>query len=286
MDESQIAQIFQDELNQQVISVIDKSKGVDQEVKIIQTKSNKFVIKIPYKEKDKVLKEIVATKLCSEKGIPVPKIIYSTNEFLIETCIDGVDLDDLKTSKKNYEQIYFQIGKLTKIIHSIKGKNFGSVNQNKLIGNYNSQKKAHLKRILAEIKRLENLNYYSKEKIKKIKKYFKTNETILNTKQSVLLHSDITDSNIIVKNNKVTGIIDFGDLSVGPAMQDFTFMYIDHFGDYKFKKLLEGYAENNFKEIEFYAFCTICWLISSKIEREEFDKKFKHMKKIFENIWN
>lgn len=285
MNDSQIAQIFQNELNQQVISMIDKSKGVDQEVKIIQTNKNKFVLKTPREENDKILKEIIATKLCSDKNIPVPKIIYSNKDFLIESYIEGMDLDNLKTSKENFENIYFQIGKLTRLMHSIKGQNFGSVNQNKLIGDKKSQEEAILSWIPSEIERLEKLNYYSSEELNKIKNYFERNKHILNTGESVLLHSDITDSNIVIKNNQVSGFIDFGDLSVGPAMQDFAFMYINHFGDYKFEKLLEGYGKHNFKEIKFYAFCWMCWLVGSKIEKQEFDEKFEHMKNLFADIW-
>ncbi|MFW6047030.1 MAG: aminoglycoside phosphotransferase family protein [Candidatus Woesearchaeota archaeon] len=285
MEESQIAQIFRKELNQQVISVIDKSKGVDQEVKIIQTNKDKYVLKNPHKEQDKILKEIVATQLCSEKNIPVPRVIYSTENLLIESCIEGVDLDDLEASKEHFKNIYFQIGKLTKLMHSIQGQKFGSVNQNQLIGDSESQEEAILSWIPSEIERLEKLNYYSSEQINKIKEYFENNKSILNTHESVLLHSDITDSNIVIKDNEVSGFIDFGDLSVGPAMQDFAFMYIDHFGDFKFDKLLEGYGEHNFEEMKFYAFCWMCWLVGSKIEKKEFDEKFERMKNLFADIW-
>ena len=285
MEKSQIAQIFRDELSQQVISIVDKSKGVNQEVKIIQTNKGKFVLKNPHKENDKILKEVVATKLCSEKGIPVPKIIYSDEDLLIESCIEGIDLDYLETSKENFESIYFQIGKLMKTMHFIKGQNFGSVNQNQLIGDVNSQEEAILSWVPSEIQRLERLNYYSQQEIKKIKQHFDNNKSFLNTEESVLLHSDITDSNIVIKDDEVSGFIDFGDLSVGPAMQDFAFMYIDHFKDYKFDKLLEGYGEHNFEEIKFYAFCWMCWLVGSKIEKQEFDEKFERMKKLFADIW-
>lgn len=285
MEDSQIAQIFQKELNQKVISVIDKSKGVDQEVKIIQTDKGKFVLKIPRKEKDKILKEIVGTKLCSEKNIPAPTILYSTENILIETCIDGVDLDDFETNKENFENIYFQIGKLTRLMHSIKGHNFGPVNQNQLIGKYATQKEAILNWIPSEIEWLEKINYYSKQEINSIKKYFENNKSILETDESVLLHSDIRDANIIIKDNKISGFIDFGDLSVGPAMQDFAFAYLDHYGTYKFDKLLEGYGKHNFEEIKFYAFCWMCWILPIKIDKKEFDKEFERMKILFADIW-
>ena len=286
MNQSDIAQIFKNKLNRKVISITDKSKGVDQEVKIIQTNKDKFVLKIPHKEKDKILKEIIATKLCSQKKIPAPKVIYFTNDLLIESCIEGVDLDDLETTKEDFENIYFQIGRLMKVMHSIKGNNFGSINKNQLVGDNKSQEDSILSWIPSEIERLEKSEFYSKDEINKIKQHFENHKSFLKTSESVFLHSDVTDSNIIIKDHIVSGFIDFGDLSVGPRMQDFAFMYIDHFGDYKFEKLLEGYGEHDLNEIKFYAFCWMCWLVGSKIKNKEFDKKFKRMKNLFANTWS
>lgn len=286
MNQLDIAKIFQDKLNQKVISIVDRSKGLDQEVKIVQTDKGKFVLKIPHKEKDKTLKEIVATKLCANKGIPVPKIIFYNESLLIESYIDGVDLDDLKTSKENFEAIYFKIGQLMKVMHSIKGQNFGPVNKEKLIGEKSTQKEFIYSWLPPEIDSLEKTDYYSKKDLSKIKDFFESNKYILSTKESVLLHSDIADQNIIIQERGISGIIDFGDLSTGPAMQDFAFMYIDHFGDYKFEKLLEGYGKHNLKEIRFYAFCWMLWLIGSKIEKKEFDKKYERMNKLFREIWS
>jgi len=285
MNEKSIIRIFKKELNQEIVSIIDKSKGVDQEVKIVETNNGKFVIKIPHKEKDKILKEVLAIRLCSEKNIPVPKVFFFNDSLIIESYIEGTDIDDLDTSQENFKTIYYEIGKLIKKMHLIKGKKFGSVSKNILSGNYKSQKDSIQSWILPEIKRLENTNHYSNEEMNKIRSFFKNNLYILETKESVLLHSDITDSNIIIKNNKVSGFIDFGDLSTGPAMQDFVFMYINHYGDYKFEKLIEGYGEINFKEVQFYAFCWMCWLIASKIEKREFDEKYIRMNKLFKKIW-
>jgi len=133
MNSKDITQLFQDKLGLEATSITDKSKGVDQEVKIIETNNGTFVLKIPHEEKDKILKQIVATKLCAKKGMPVPKIIFSNDDLLIETCIEGIDLDELDVSKYVFEKIYFEIGKLMKKMHSIKGENFGPVNQDKLV---------------------------------------------------------------------------------------------------------------------------------------------------------
>ncbi|MFH1211860.1 MAG: aminoglycoside phosphotransferase family protein [Candidatus Woesearchaeota archaeon] len=286
MNKTEITRIFKKELNTKASSIIDKSKGVNQEVKIVETDSGKFVIKVPHNEKDKILKEVIGTKLCSKKSVPVPEIIFFNETMLIETYIEGADLDDLKTSKKNFEQIYLEIGKLIRKMHSIAGTGFGSVNSNKLIGRFKTQKESNESWVFKEIERLEKTKHYPEEDLNRIKKFYNENKHILRTRKSVLLHSDITDSNIVIKNNKVSAFIDFGDLSAGPAMQDFAFIYIDHFGDYKFEKLLEGYGKHNIEEIRFYAFCWMIWLLASKIEKKEFDKKFRRMKTLFHNIWN
>jgi aminoglycoside phosphotransferase len=274
-----INRIFLEELNRKVISIADKSKGVDQKVSIIKTDKGVYVVKQPKTETDKIIKEIVATRLCHKKNISVPKVIFSNCNLLIETHIKGKDLDELKTTRKNFENIYFQIGKLMKRMHSIKGSSYGPVIKNKLVGKYQTYKEFIESWFPKEYARLKNTNYYYENTMKKILQHYKKNIHLISD-ESVLLHSDLADGNIVIDNNKVAGFIDFGDLMVGPAMQDFSYMYIYHFGDYKFDKLVEGYGKINMEELRFYTFCHMVWRLASLIEHKRFGKKFRRTEKL------
>ena len=113
------------------------------------------------------------------------------------------------------------------------------------------------------------------EEIKKVKLYFKLNDFFFNNNDSVLLHFDYTDSHIKVKNGKVKGIIDFGDLSSGPNSYDLGMSYIQYYGTEKFIYFMEGYGDFDLKEIEFYASV----ILINKIIKQHYKKRIKSLEK-------
>ncbi len=280
MNKKEIRDIFQNRLGASIISITDSSKGVDQKVDIVETSKGKFVLKIPLREENKISKQELGINKSSSKKIPVPKIILLDKKFLVESYLEGEDLDDVVFDRKDFEQIYFELGEILRKIHTIKGENFGDVVSNKLIGNFSTQKKAIESWFKNDLQKLVKLDYFSKEELSRIFEKYENNKHYLNTKKSVMLHSDFADYNIRINNRKIEGIMDFADLSVGPPMQDFARMYIDHSEDYKFEKLLEGYRNYDLEEIKFYAFCWSVWKIYSMIENRKFTKKFYRLKKI------
>jgi aminoglycoside phosphotransferase (APT) family kinase protein len=277
----EIKNVFLKKLGYNVLSVRDSSKGVDQNVKIVTTDNGVFVLKIPHKENDKILKEYLATSECIKLKLPVPKVIYHDKNILIETYLEGKTLEEVKTNKEQFAKIYFKLGRFLRKIHSIKCDGFGSIMTNELRGKYSSQKKAINSYMVKELINLKNSKYYSNNDFIKIKKYYA--HTLKNSNQSVLLHSDFEEGNILIKNNDVSAIIDFGDLSAGPPMQDFTRMYTNHYGTYKFDEFIRGYGTHDIKDMEFYTFCFLTWRIASYKNRK--DKLFKRMIKIYEGIW-
>ena len=120
IDIIQIKEIFKTNLNEEVIDLIDSSKGCDQIVKIVNTaNNNKFVLKIPREDKDKIHKERNACLLCEEKNIPVPKIIYYDTNCLIQSFIPGKDLEADSRSDRE-EILYKKIGQYLNKMHTIK----------------------------------------------------------------------------------------------------------------------------------------------------------------------
>ena len=73
MKTKQIKNIFIKQLNEIPISIIDKSQGVDQLVKIIKTKNNTYVFKSPKNDFQMIFNEEFAIKKCTIRKIPYPK---------------------------------------------------------------------------------------------------------------------------------------------------------------------------------------------------------------------
>ena len=102
MKDQKIIELFEKSLTKKVISITDSSNGLDQEVKIIETKNNKYVIKIP-NEKVILHREIFAHNILNGI-IPVPNIIFKSDYFLIQDYITGESLDKTNLSKNNFRK--------------------------------------------------------------------------------------------------------------------------------------------------------------------------------------
>jgi aminoglycoside phosphotransferase (APT) family kinase protein len=270
MKKKKIIKLFEKSLNKTVIKISDRSNGIDQIVKIIETKNNIYVMKFP---EDKVLifREIFA---CEKLNgiIPVPKIIFRSEDFLIQEYITGESLDKINLSINDFKKVYFQIGVYLKKIHQIKSKGFGFLDL-KGVAKYTSIREATDQLLEDGFRYLLEKNILANEEIKKVKLYFKLNDFYLNNNDSVLLHFDYTDSHIKVKNGKVKGIIDFGDLSSGPNSYDLGRSYIQYYGTEKFIYFMEGYGDFDLKEIEFYASV----ILINKIIKHHYKKRIKSL---------
>lgn len=259
MKDQKIIELFEKSLTKKVISITDSSNGLDQEVKIIETKNNKYVIKIP-NEKVILHREIFAHNILNGI-IPVPNIIFKSDYFLIQNYITGTSLDKTNLSKNNFKKVYFQVGTCFKMIHQIKSKGFGPIDY-KGNAKYKTTKEGVDKILQDFLRHLSGKNVLSDKEIKKIKLYLKLNYHFVNNNDSVLLHFDYGDKHIKIKNEKITGILDFGDLSSGPNSYDLAMSYIEYYDTEKFNFIMKGYGKFDLKEIKFYA----CLILIEKIK--------------------
>ncbi len=68
----------------------------------------------------------------------------------------------------------------------------------------------------------------------KTKGLSKLNLPVIDTSEPVLLHGDLTPSNVIVASNKISGVLDFENVVLGPVEYDLAYMAV--FSWFRFKK--------------------------------------------------
>lgn len=90
---------------------------------------------------------------------------------------------------------------------------------------------------------------------------------------SFLLHKDFSEHNIRVKDNKITGIIDFGDVVAGPVEDEFWVMHVHHPDDEPFEAFLKGYGDVDRDKMNFYTFTNLVWLIPTSVGHKRRDHK-------------
>jgi aminoglycoside phosphotransferase (APT) family kinase protein len=283
---NQIKDIVKEKLSQNVKSIFETTDGVDQYVWIIDTDTQKIVFKQP-KNDNKVrnTREVIACKLLAKIDIIVPQILFVDDEILIETFVEGTQVDKVDFSKVNRSDLYFRAGEVLKRMHSIKTTNFGMVSDETLVGEFSSQLDYLQDGSSDVLLDLEELPFYSKKDVELVIQYFESNKSVIANSPSVLLHMDYCDSNLIYTPEGDIAVIDFADLSVGNPMLDVTKMYMDHFGDGAFQALIDGYGTINFEQIKLLAIGWFSWLITALWKKNNSHERVKQLRQVFESIW-
>ena len=244
-------------IKEKIIKINDISIGFDQTVYLINTKENKYIFKECKKSPIKIENEEFALKILSNLNIPIPKLIFKNSDFLIESYIERNLLS--KDHKDNY---FIELGYYISLIHSIQLEGFGEIKNCK--GEYNSEYDYLFSWLnLNKNSKYDILNKYNFEEI------FNKNIHLFNNKNSFFLHGDISYSNIIVNNNKINGIIDFGDSISGSIEYDLALFYIKITNDFNWYSFLKGYnKEYNIKKFNIYIIAFGIWLIQDELINE------------------
>jgi aminoglycoside phosphotransferase len=260
MLDDEIIRIFKNKLSEEVILITDCSAGIEQIVKIVKTKQSKYVIKIPLKGNEAmVFREIFACeKMLGEKNIP--GIFSRGRNYLIESFIEGKMLSKARLASEDKKNVYVSLGKVVRKIHNIKMWGVGELRRN-LRGEHQTLD-CHIEFLLRKnVPLLRKTGLLSEEEIVGIRNYLIMRLNKINRQESVLLHFDLTDSNVLVSGSTFSGLIDFGDLSCGPRAYDIAKLYIEKKGSEDFTNFLKGYGQADLGEIEYFTVCHLLYEI-------------------------
>lgn len=220
-------------------TVINKNKiiaGEANEVYDVELSDNSHVIiRISRAEKQEFEQERWAIEKCREIGIPVPKILnlkhISFENKPLHICVQeklegeplergGINFHSFSEERK--KKIIFQTGEILSKIHSIKTVGFGKLNESgkgsfttfpELMREHVNQEKDYLS-IAKDIN-------FDLTAMKKIFRILKEKSDLFPDMEPVLNHNDFGPKHIMVKDDKITGILDFGEVSGHSPVNDF-----------------------------------------------------------------
>jgi fructosamine-3-kinase len=195
-------------------------------------------------------------------NIPVPTVIKYDDSlklikypYLIITEIKGKMLcdviDNMNNSDKN--SFYYELGKILAKIHSITFDKFGETFDGKTIqkyseannkGPFDNWKDIHKEMIKYRLSIFKNSKF--EDLIEPITSWFKKNSNLIDYAITPrLLHIDLNQKNIFVKNNQISGIIDFDDAFIGHNEEELMRTEGANFSDNKKLKkyFFKGYTE-------------------------------------------
>ncbi len=184
-------------------------------------------------------------KLCNNSYAKIPKVIaYASDSdnkynYLIIEFVEGKMLLKQKISKDAYNDVMFELGKAIAEFHNIQcDSGFGYL-QNGLKQTWREAYFDMINNIIKDGKKVNCKIPYSDEIMRMINKCeFALDEV----KAPSILHFDLWQGNIFIKDGKLFAIIDFERTILGDPLGDFIHLnYLPPFDVDKNKSLIDGY---------------------------------------------
>lgn len=248
------------------IQITRLSGGMKNAVYLINENRENVVLKIAPKDETKMISadrnilwwENEMLKLMETIKFPSPKSLYYDDScnlcespYLFMSYIPGVNYLDNKDGldKSVVNDIEYEIGVLSSKISSITKNAFFLPSSPNKTFNDNYEFVTYLFELLLGDALSSNLDLGENN-------YNIIREILVNYKKSLnnisklsLTHTDIWDGNILINNNKISGIVDFSDLYYCDELMCFYFHTID--GKIS-KKFIRGYGKCNLNKDELF----------------------------------
>lgn len=300
--DSIIKKIYEKNFNKSAEGIIITSLtgGTKSAVYLIQDCEEKIVLKISTKQQDKLLSfekntiwwESKMLKLMELKNIPAPRLYkyddsceVCDSAYILMSYIEGQTFEVCKKNltEKEINDIEYKIGQICSNICEIKGTDFYLPSMPKNKYNTNFEFILNLFNMLLEDAKTKKINIgllnYN-EIIELITKY---EEVLNNINNLCLVHSDIWDGNIIIKDGKISGIVDFADIYFCDELMTFYFHTIKPETS---KKFLEGFGKEKLTFEENVRISIYRLLVLLKMHIESNYKHFENNDWIIDKIYN
>ena len=265
--------------------------GMKCAVYLITNGDEKVVLKIAPKDQNMLLTferntmwwEVQILRLLENLNIPIPQILYYDDSrknckspYFFMSYIEGKKLSDYKglLDDKSLLSIEYDLGKICQQLSKIEGNKYFicSYSDIKFSNNYEFIKNLFESLILdAKIKNIIIPNYNYEDFIS----ILDNNKVQLNNvKRICLVHSDIWDGNIIIKDGKISGVVDFADLYFCDELFNFYFHTLQSETS---KSFVNGFGKEKLSSDEeiriiIYRIFTILKMIIEK-DYKKFDNK-------------
>lgn len=308
LDESLIKKMYKNCFGQisDSINIKELYGGLKNTVYLIEDNYSKVVLKVAPKNNSEILTvdknnmwwEAKMLEKMSELDVPAPKLIkfddsgeICSEEYIFMSYIPGVTYSEIKKSLslEIKQKIEYKIGEISSKISSLQANEYFLPSQPNKKYNDNYEFVCNLFFNLFNDLKMNNLIFNEEEMIVRVKKILKSNRKSLNNiKKIVLCCSDIWDGNILITNNDISGIVDFGDVYFCDELMAFYFHTIDGKTN---KCFLDGYNKKYISydeeiRIEIYRLYVILKMIVDCVIKkyQGFDWMFDIYKRIVERL--
>ncbi len=227
-----LAGVVKKHLGHTLLDVEKIIAGERNEVYLLITDKEKYVIRISQSEKGDFEKERQAKKITSNLGVPSATIVaigflgkkHSTHQYSLEKFVEGTIYNLYETDKKTLGRIFESAGEILGKIHSVQTVGFGELNND-----FRAPYETFIEKITRE--KINNIDYHKdialrqklnwpfiREMIEQLEKHL----YVFAHEPSVLVHGDFNHKHFVVDDTlTIKAILDFGECSSGSPIEDF-----------------------------------------------------------------
>ena len=209
--------------------------------------------------------ESLASKIALDYGIPAYEtyIIHDLNSeddisYQVIEKLDGDTIEFyLNKHPEKEEQLVYEMGKTMAKLHRIKVEGFGPFSNSEakkghLVGIFKTLHDSINAGLDENLERLVNYNILTKEVSERMRALFENNP-LLDSSDSVLIHNDFADWNLLTDGNTISGVIDWDECVGGHPIQEIA-CWSTFFDPERIYSFLDGYYSEtkkpeNFEEI-------------------------------------
>lgn len=183
-------------------------------------------------EKNIMEAEVSALRLMEGRGVPVPKVYYYDNsrqlcdaDYFFMEKVEGVNLihrNPQVTSDAQYNKILIELGEYNKKMNELVGDRFGYLGQKEnLKSNWKETFLNMIETLLEDGDRIQFELPFTNDLIyKTVEKHAGVLEEV---KEARFVHWDLWEGNVFIKENKISGIIDFERALWGDPLMEYFF---------------------------------------------------------------
>ena len=190
--------------------------GLDHQVFLITTSKGRVVFRQPVKGfgTQKLKAHVWALKQWHELGVPVPRQLAQGNDYAIEEHARGWQA---KMFLKNSLQ---QLGKILKVMHSVKTKGYGFINSRGR-GKTRSWHDFIANRFSSNLQKCGKRGLITQRTASQALKEYQANRGYLEEfNDPRLVHADLVGENVFMRPGRISSIIDAGDCISGDPLYD------------------------------------------------------------------
>lgn len=259
------------------IRVTGTAEGYNNNIYFINADGRQLALKVTKSDRLKIHNEVFALRKWHDLGVPVPEIVLADrrNRYCVETRMPGMPLGRAHLTGAQTAKVMAELGRHIRKMHSVKMKRFGYLDRNG-IGTKSSWERFVSPDFNGCMKAMREKEVVRYDEMRRIDRFHERYKPLINLRQGRLVHSDLTLDNIMVKDGRLSGIIDASDAMSGDPEFDLAYTYAALYPKVgPFMSLVRGYGGVDMRKVRLYFVWIVLYWIIKDVDDKRSRKYFR-----------